>query len=203
MNGFENLLILLRDFYHFLTGATGYGIVMWLLAFVFAWSGITKLRQPLLAAMAMVDFGVVRRVQPVLGYLLGAVETLLALGLAFKLLPRLTLSITFFLLCVFTLLIARSLWRGEDFACFCFGESDSKLSKWTLARTGSIALFAGIATTPTPPDLYQGFQANVFQGVLAISILGTITLLTHLPRLMAWGKDSFISERDTITETNR
>lgn len=204
MNGFEYLFILLRDVYRFITGATGYGLVTWFLAFVFAWSGLVKLRQPVLAAMAITDFRVVHRVQPIFGYLLGAVETLLALGLAFKLLPRLTLFFTFLLLCLFTLLIARSLRRGEDFACFCFGNGESKLSQWTLARTGLLAFLAGITVTVSiPPDLYQGFQTNIFQAVIAISILGNIILLAQLSRLIAWGKDSFRGERDSILEVNK
>jgi hypothetical protein len=204
MNGFEYLLVLLRDVYRLITGAIGYGLVTWFLAFVFAWSGLVKLRQPVLAAMAIVDFKVVHRVRPIFGYLLGAVETLLALGLASKLLPRLTLFFTFLLLCLFTLLIARSLWKAENFTCFCFGNDEAKLSQWTLARTGLLAFLAGITgSAPIPPDLNQGFQINIFQAVIAISLLGIIVLLGQLSRLIAWGKESFQVERDSLLEVNR
>lgn len=182
MNGFEALFLLVHDLYRLLTGAVGYGIVRWFLAFVFAWSGLVKLRNPVLAAMAMVDFDIVPRVYPLLGRLLGGFEFLLALALASNVLPRLAFSVTFLLLGLFTLLIGRSLWAGDAFACFCFGETDSSLSGWTLARTGTLALLAGAAASvPTPGTLNQGFQTGIFQATIALSLLGVIVLAASLP----------------------
>jgi uncharacterized membrane protein YphA (DoxX/SURF4 family) len=204
MNGFEALLALVHDLYHLLTGAPGYGIVRWFLAFVFAWSGVVKLRNPVLAAMAMVDFAVVPHVYPLLGRLLGAFEFLLALALAFNLLSRPALWVAFLLLVLFTLLIGRSLWAGDKFACFCFGETDSSLSGWTLARTGALALLAGAAASvPAPSDLNQDFQTGVFQVTIALSLLGVIVLAASLPRLIAWGSDSFTGNRDVTTEAGK
>jgi len=54
----------------------GYGVAIWILAIIFAWSGIAKLWQPTLAARALVDFGVLRRVRPHLGSALGVAELL-------------------------------------------------------------------------------------------------------------------------------
>ena len=201
MSGFESAILLLKEAHGFLTSAIGYGIVVWLLAGVFTLSGIVKLRKPVLAAMAMVDFGVVGRVYPLLGSVLGAVEMLLAFALALKIIPRLTLLFTTLLLIFFTLLIARSLWTGKDFACYCFAETDEKLSRWTLARTGVLALLAGtVAYVPIPPDLYRGFQVNVFLAVTAVSLLGTIALIAHMPRLIDWGRDSFKAEENRVPE---
>lgn len=94
MNGFERALLLARDALDVLTGATGYGIAIWFLAFIFTWSGIAKMRRPTLAAMAMVDFGVVRHLRPRLGFALGTIELLLALFLALGVYPSLFLYMT-------------------------------------------------------------------------------------------------------------
>lgn len=189
--GFQALFALIQDILSLLTEAAGHSVVMWFLAFVFAWSGVVKLRRPVLAAMAIADFGITRRVYPVLGRLLGAAESLLALTLAIKVFPRLTLSVTALLLWFFTALIARSLWLGKDFACFCFGDSDATLSRWTLARTAALAILATFMTSlPTPDSAQMRLQANVFQALIAVSCLGTIVLGSTMPRLLRWRKES-------------
>jgi len=196
MNGFEALFSLVRDFYRLLTGAVGYGIVCWFLATIFAWSGVVKLRRPTLTAMAMVDFGVFRRVQPVLGWMLGAVELTLAFALATQRFPQLTLLLTAMLLWVFTIFIARSLWRGKAFACFCFGDTDSEMSPWTLLRTVALALLATVmALTPIPADLPLNYQANVLQVIIAWSFVGTVVLGSYMLRLLRWGDNPFDRNR--------
>ena len=67
MNGFASALSLLMSGFRAVTTSPGYGIGIWFLAAVFFWSGIVKLRQPTLAAMAMVDFGVAQRVRKTWG----------------------------------------------------------------------------------------------------------------------------------------
>src|SRR5919202_755283 len=140
MNGFESALSLFAGALHLATAPTGYGVGVWILAIIFIWSGVAKLRRPTLAAMAIMDFGVVRRVRPRLGSALGAAELLLALLLVTGTLPVLFLPVTAGLLWFFVLLIARSLWFGKDFSCFCFGDADSKVSRSTLVRTAALAL---------------------------------------------------------------
>ena len=76
MNGFESAFSLLGEVLYLVTSPAGYGIAIWILAIIFVWSGLAKLRRPTLAAMAMNDFGVLRRVRP----RLGAAELLLALA---------------------------------------------------------------------------------------------------------------------------
>ncbi len=144
MSGFESALALFAGFLHLVTAPAGYGIAVWVLAIIFVWSGVAKLRRPTLAAMAITDFGVLRRVRPRLGSALGGTEVLLALFLVTGTLPMLFLPVTAGLLWLFVLLIARSLWSGKDFACFCFGEADSKLSRWTLVRTAALAVLASL-----------------------------------------------------------
>src|SRR5918999_5905361 len=158
LNGFESALSLFAEALYLITAPAGYGIAVWILAIVFVWSGVAKLRKPTLAAVAMMDFGVLRRVRPRLGSALGAAELLLALLLITGALPALFLPVTAGPLLLFLLLIARSLWSGKDFACFCFGEADSKLSSWTLIRTATLALLASLlAVAPLRTGAYASF----------------------------------------------
>jgi hypothetical protein len=190
VNGFESAISLFAKALHLITAPTGYGIAVWILAIVFAWSGVAKLRRPTLAAVAMMDFGVLRRVRPALGSALGAVELLVALSLATGTLPVIFLPITAGLLWFFVLLIAKSLLSGEDFACFCFGETDSRLSRLTLVRTGALALLASVlAFAPLP---YAGFvQTYLLQAISAAAFVGTIVLGSQIARLLRWNRDPF------------
>lgn len=76
MRGFTNLLNLLGDLVRDLRQGSLHGVAVFFLAFVFAWSGIVKIRSPKLAALAMADFGVIRTVKRGFGTALGVVELL-------------------------------------------------------------------------------------------------------------------------------
>lgn len=184
------------------TRPAGYGIAVWVLAIIFAWSGIAKLRQPILAAMAMVDFGVLRRVRPRLGSALGAVELSLALLLAAGALRTVFLPIAAALLWVFALLIAKSLRSGKRFACFCFGEADSELSRLTLVRTATLALLATVVAVGSPvTGAHPRFgSAYALQGVSAAAIVGAIVLVAQIPRLLRWNKDPYSIGNPEVSE---
>jgi hypothetical protein len=204
MNGFDALLSLVNDFYSFLSVATGYGIVQWFLATIFAWSGLVKLHRPTSAAMAMVDFGVVRRVHPALGWFLGVVELTLAVALALLLLPQITLLLSAILLWLFTIVIARSLWHGEIFACFCFGDADSELSRWTLLRTSTLTLIATLmAFAPVPATSSSGFQSSLLQAIIAWSLLGTIVLSSNALHILRWNPNPFNRNTTSTMEISR
>ncbi len=190
MNGFESALSLFAKALHLITAPTGYGIAVWILAIVFVWSGVAKLRQPILAAVAMMNFGVLRRVRPRLGSTLGATEVALALLLITGTLPALVLPVTAGLLWLFVLLIAKSLLSGKDFACFCFGDADSRLSRLTLVRTGALALLASaLAVAPLP---YASFDRTyVLQAISAAAFVGTIVLGSQIARLLRWNRDPY------------
>ena len=190
MNGFESALSLLAKALHLITAPTGYGIAVWILAIVFVWSGVAKLRQPTLAAVAMVEFGVLRRVRPRLGSALGAAESLLALLLIAGTLPALFLPVTAGLLWLFVLLIAKSLLSGKDFACFCLGDADSRLSRLTLVRTGALALLASVmAVVPLP---YASLDRTYFlQAISAAALVGTIVLASQIARMLRWNRDPY------------
>ncbi|WP_273844898.1 MauE/DoxX family redox-associated membrane protein [Rubrobacter calidifluminis] len=192
MGGFGAAVSLIGEGVRALGEEPGYSIATLFLSLIFVWSGLVKLRRPALAAMAMVDFKVARRVRPSLGFALGAGELVLALALALGgPASHFTLAVVAALLWVFALLIARSLWSGERFACFCFGDTDSMLSRWTLLRTGLLALLAStLAATAAPVDAYRGPEAApVLELVVAAAILGTVVLLGRVPDLWKWNRE--------------
>ena len=191
MNGFESALSLFARALQLVTAPAGYGIAVWILAIVFAWSGVAKLRQPTLAAMAMMDFGVIRRVRPRLGSVLGAAEVLVALSLVTGTLPALFLPITAGLLWFFVLLIAKGLLSGEDFPCFCFGDADSRLSRLTLVRTATLALLASLLAVAPLPNYAGLTETYVLQATSAAAIVGGIVLVAQIPNLLRWNKDPY------------
>jgi hypothetical protein len=199
VNGFGSAVALLAQIFDLVTGPAGYGIAIWVLAIVFVWSGLAKLRRPALAAMAMNDFGILRRVRPGLGRALGAVELLLALSLITGTLLVVVLPVTAALLWFFVLLIARSLWLGKDFSCFCFGDADSRLSRVTLVRTTVLALLASALVVV--PLRYAGFdQVYLLQAISAAALVGAIVLASRIPNLLRWNKNPYGLEN---TEVNR
>jgi hypothetical protein len=190
VNGFGSAIGLFAQVFDLVTGPAGYGIAIWVLAMIFVWSGLAKLRRPALAAMAINDFGILRRIRPRLGGALGAVELLLALSLITGIFLVFTLPFTSALLWLFVLLIARSLWLGKDFSCFCFGDADSKLSRLTLVRTTALALLA--SALALVPLRYAGFdQVYLLQAISAAALLGIIVLASRIPGLLRWNKDPY------------
>ena len=199
MNGFGSAIALLTQVFDLVTAPAGYGIAIWVLAIVFVWSGLAKLRRPALAAMAMNDFGIVRRIRPRLGSALGALELLLALSLISGMLRVVVLPFTAGLLWFFVLLIARSLWLGKDFSCFCFGDAGSRLSRLTLVRTTALALLAS-ALVVVPPRPANFDQIYLLQAISAAALVGAIVLASRIPKLLRWNKAPYGLEN---TEVNR
>ena len=199
VNGFGSALSLLTDALSLLTAPAGYGVAIWILAIIFVWSGLAKLRRPSLAAMAIVDFGVLRRVRPRLGSALGAAELLLALFLITGTIPAIFLPVTAGLLWIFVLLVSRNLWSGKDFACFCFGDADSRLSRLTLVRTAALALLASVlAAAPLPYAVFS--QAYLLQAITAAALVGSMVLGSQIRRLLRWNGDPY---RFGNTEVNQ
>lgn len=190
MNGFESAFSLSAKVVDLLTAPAGFGIVIWILAIIFVWSGVAKLRRPTLTAMAMTDFGVLRRVRPGLGSALGAAELLLALSLMAGVLPAVFLPVTAGLLWFFVLLIARSLWSGKDFACFCFGVTDSRISRLTLVRNAALALLA--SALAVAPSSFAGFnQTYLLQAISAAAFVGAVALGSQIRKLLRWNRDPY------------
>ena len=142
MNGFGSALSLMEGARGLLTSPAGYGIAVWVLAIVFVWSGLAKLRRPALAAMAITDFGVLRKIRPWLGTASWWGGVASGPFPDRRCVPIVFLPATAGLLWLFVLLIARSLWSGKEFSCFCFGGADARISRVTLLRTIALALLA-------------------------------------------------------------
>ena len=191
MNGFASALSLVADVLRLLTSPAVYGIAVWVLAIVFVWSGLAKLRRPTLAAIAMQDFGVLRQIRPRLGGALGAAELLLALSLVAGTHPAIFLPVTAGLLWFFVLLIAKSLFSGKDFSCFCFGDSDTRLSRLTLVRTAALALLASVLALA--PLQYAGLgKRYLLQALSAAALVGAIALGGQISKLLRWNRDPYM-----------
>lgn len=155
-------------------------LAVWLLAFVFCWSGAVKLRRPLLAAAALVNFRLARRPRRLAGWLTGSTELLLAVAL--PLAPRLALPLAALMLTGFSALLLRGLRAGERFPCYCFGDPHAALSHLTLARTALLALTAwaaGAAAFITSPTVLAPEP-----GLVALSLLGMLVLAARVPTLV-------------------
>jgi hypothetical protein len=187
MGGFAAAVSIVEDAVREMTGVTGASVATWFLATIFAISGVTKLRRPALAAMAMVDFGVLRRFQPAFGRALGVAEISLALALAIA--PRPSVSVAAVLLWGFALLIVRSLVAGDRFPCFCFGETDATISAWSLARTTALALLATGAALGRSPFLRPTDVVGALEFVVGVALLGTLVLAGQVRQLVRWNRD--------------
>jgi hypothetical protein len=195
MGGFSSAFAYARDLIDALNGTVGGGIFAWLLAGVFALSGGLKLRRPILAAMAITDFGVSRRVRPVLGRLLGIGELAVAVTLVVS--PRVGGVFAAILLWFFVALIARSLRAGRKFACVCFGERDSAISRWTLVRTCLLAILA-TALAIAAPNLGATGANALLQAEIAGGVLGFVALIRSVPRLLRWNSDPFSEHQQEV-----
>lgn len=113
-----------------------------LLGAIFAWSGASKLRRPVAAALAISQFGVLRGVHRRAGLALGVAELALALLEICRPLLWQSQALAALGLAVFTGLIGRSLASGHSFACACFGAESETLSIKTFARTAALLVLA-------------------------------------------------------------
>lgn len=116
-------------------------VVSGLLAGIFTVSGVSKLSRPYQAALALRNFRVANRVRPGAGRLVGVIEVAAALAVT----PGFWAGYVpaALLLAIFTVLIARSLARGEHFACNCFGEHGGELTAFSLLRSAGLLIIAG------------------------------------------------------------
>lgn len=190
MSRFQALESVVTNLASFWSSSELRGVAIWILAFVFVLTGFAKLRRPALAAMAIVDFGVLRRVRPRVGTILGGFELLLGLVIALRVEPVTALSLAVCLLWTFTFLIARALLSGADFACFCFGRAGSVLSKGTLARTVSLALLASVGAILEKQDVLATGQAGepLIELLAAAVFVGITVLMVQIPGLLRWNK---------------
>jgi uncharacterized membrane protein YphA (DoxX/SURF4 family) len=190
MGGLQPVIDLLQWSAATLRGPAGYAVASWLLALVFLWSGIAKLRRPQLTSLALFDFHVVRRPRTWQGAVAGLVEVSLGCALIVGGAMPIVLGLALALLLAFSLMVARSLIADERFPCACFGGED-ELSSLTVARTCALAVLAGILlTAPVDAVSRNPLDETTY---LALVIAGALLLgglaLSRVPRLLRWNSE--------------
>ena len=189
MSGLEHLVRYLGEAIQGLSSAGARAIYVAVLGILFLYSGAGKLRRPWLTAMAIVDFGATTHPHERLGRSLGVGECLLGFGLVLT--PRIAsplmtvvAALAAVLLWIFAAAIARALRSGRSFACACFGNTDSPLSRLTLLRTtglATLATFVAVANAVDPsPYSAQEWILAFWAG---LAILAAVTLTTHARRI--------------------
>jgi hypothetical protein len=180
-----------------IASADGHHLAVAAIASTLAWSGAVKLRQPMPAAWALVDFRVVRHVRRCAGLALGLLEAGVALALIAALAAGATpttaaAGAAALLFAAFAAAIGAALRRGASFDCACFGAEDTPLSAFTLARAvllcGASAVLAATASTAGPVNGAGDVAATLVAGTSAV---GTCVLLASTPRLLSWNRDPF------------
>lgn len=185
MTGIEVLADFGKSVFSIINAPEGVAVGRWAFAVMFLISGSIKLRQPLLAAFAIADFGLTRHARRAYGLALGLVEAGLGIWLASGLGVAFGMWAAAILLAGFTGLIARALRAGGGFPCFCFGESDSLVSTKTLWRTAALTLVA-FALVPGSTGLGATRAASPYEIVVGISLVGILLLASRIPTLFRW-----------------
>jgi hypothetical protein len=160
------------------------GVGLFVLGLMFVWSGIAKARRPTLAALAMNEFGLTSGLNRRLAVALGASEIALGVALGSTVLPRLSLAVSSAALWLFAFLIARSLRRGDRFACFCFGNADASISSMTLLRALGLALLSTLLFVVAVAGAEPPTEANavMLEFVVAMALVGTTVLVAQTVR---------------------
>ncbi|HET8893041.1 MAG TPA: MauE/DoxX family redox-associated membrane protein [Gaiellaceae bacterium] len=168
-------------------------ICVFTLALIFLWSGLAKVVRPEAAAQAIVFFGVARGTNIPLARALATVELAVALSLTAAIsndrssLLVASLAVAATLFAVFSLLIARSLRRGDRFACSCFGAAAEPLSIVTFARAVVLLALAVAALLTAPSvDFHAGRDELGIDGAAALALLGTVVVLDIGRRMLAY-----------------
>lgn len=184
MNALSELLRLAEGAATYLPRSTVLTVGRLLLAIIFILSAFAKLRNPRMAAYALVDFRVVNEVKPVYGAALGSAEGVLAIWLVSGFLVEAAVATAFGMLGGFSLLLARAIRNGEQFPCYCFGRSDKQVGKGPLARTAAMALLSGLVLLVSRSVPVEEPFLSASELLLSVSIAGAAYCLSLLPSLM-------------------
>jgi Methylamine utilisation protein MauE len=142
-------------------------------ALTLVWAGVEKLRRPFPASLAIVRFGLARRVRPEVGRAAGAIEV--AAGTLLVARPQSPWAYVpaAALLFVFAFLLARAVRRGERFACACFGAGeDDSIGPATVVRTAVLLAFSigGLAWVEVA-SLRPSYGAGYLQAIATTCVL--------------------------------
>ncbi|HEX6701332.1 MAG TPA: MauE/DoxX family redox-associated membrane protein [Gaiellaceae bacterium] len=189
------VLALFRDAASAADSPTVLGIGSWLLAIVFFWSGTAKALRPGAAAEAIQDFGFLGQARPAYGVALGAGEIALGVFLASAAAPFAAAAAAAVLLTLFALVLARSVVRGEQVPCFCFGGDREPVSLRTLGRTGALAALAWfVAALAYRLDAPPGGRSVLLEAAAAAAVVGLAVLGDATVRTLTYGSGTYPTE---------
>lgn len=180
MSGFEALGVLAVQVVSYLAHPIYHATGTALLGVLFSFSGLVKVRHAQKAAWMLVDFGVLRRPRPQVGYALGGAEVVLGFSLLAAPVPVASLFVTTTILWFFAYFLARQLARGNRAACFCFGDSEAPLTVFGPIRTGALALLASILLVTLPGAEVPGYAVNAANVLAAVALLSSALLFGQL-----------------------
>lgn len=187
MDGLEPIRQLIAAALGALQSHPDYEAATLVLAGVFAWSGLAKLRRPRLAAMAIADFGLVDRPRRWQGMALGLFELGLGAAIAIGQGMTVVLGLACLTLLALTALLLRALGRSESFACFCFG-GEEKLSRATLVRNLALLALAGLLWSASlgTAERLGSWEEFWLTAIVAAGALASSALIARVPRLLRW-----------------
>jgi hypothetical protein len=169
-----------------------------LVAGVLLTAAVVKLRAPQAAAIAMQNFGVVRRARPRYGRLLGLVEASVGLTVLVLRSSPWPAAAAVLLFVAFAVLIARALGRGATFACGCLSSKEDEIGIPTLVRALVLAVVAlGASAAPVvgiaPDDIAAAAAgAAALAGIYSLAVTG-IRHRTQWTRFVDQGVDWFLA----------
>jgi hypothetical protein len=144
-----------------------------LLAGVFAIASAAKLRRPVLTRSAVAQFGLPTS----LARPLPLVELFAAMLLVAS--PRVGGVFAFVLLCLFTMVVVRTLAHGRVVRCGCFGSVDDRpISAATIVRNVALLVGAGVAALGRSFATRPALAAVITVVVGAASVAVVIALMT-------------------------
>jgi hypothetical protein len=155
------------------------------LAGLFGWAGMVKLRHPYAAAVAAVHFRVLTRPRRQFGRAVGAWELVVSAGLLLSPTRAVAAVLAAATSLAFAVAIASALRRGERFECACLGSGDETIGTAGLARALLMACAAALVSAhaglPAASDIPEAV-------VVAAVVFATPLLLVTHRRIRAHAK---------------
>lgn len=150
-------------------------------AAVFLWAGVAKLRNPFPASLAIVRFGLLKRVTPGAGRVAGAIESLAGTLLLLAPFALWAWALPSLLALAFVGMTARALLRGQRFDCACFGSGKSEIGTGTLVRAGVLLVVSvGAMFLATGCSLGR-LEVSARTEAFAVGCLGVVTVNRRSP----------------------
>lgn len=185
MHGFQFVAAFVSQAVDWLHRAHAPEAATFLVAAAFVLSGWAKTRRPLLAALAVVEFGVLKRASPVVGLTVGLAEIALGVALVLSATRVVAQGAAVLLLWTFVAILARQIILHRDAPCFCFGQADEALTWSAVVRTGGLAVAVTYATLASlvTASASTSWTVLTLSVVSAVALLASYALMSQLPRL--------------------